>query len=462
MKTALVTEGSCTITGSQECNMTIAYLLDQFPLWRGCLCTEEDYCSTPQLLAPNCPHHSDSQTSRRSWNEDKLDLSSASVSSESSGCLSNLQDCRVSSDCWSVYEKLRDSCSGKEESCDNPASRNSCLLLLGELKRTPLANCTCPMGGRKCLKLQTLLQNNPCIHAVQEASPLPLSLQDTRQRNHLRGSDMSTARDRVSSCFHTAANCVNDEVCNAQLVPLVQACTASRCNASACARATWQFYHSLPRTVAEMLVFCECDAADLNCLRFRADLQSGTCSGQLDQMPNCLELHGRCMKDELCRRRYWAFQSKCFREGEECHALAPSNCLCLLDPELILGGDAKCQWAFMGTMGTMLQQPCTCEGLQAAHLHKCKKLHEVLHNRSIFISHFNNEVFPHHKAYGNETGLTAQWFSDQLLFSLICILVIVIILMIIIMVLRTLGMCRVAEKAKFHPPPVKKNCPMSY
>ncbi|KAJ8377728.1 hypothetical protein AAFF_G00254620 [Aldrovandia affinis] len=479
-----ITDGSCRIIGSKECNMTIAYLLDQFPAWSRCLCTEKDYCRAPQLLAPDCPTHSDGQTSNSPpiWTENEPDTISASMSPESQNCFFILHACRESLHCWSVYEKVRDSCSS-EDQCGTLASRSSCLLLWGELKSTPLANCTCPVGERKCLKVRALLQNNPCIRMARQAPPPYLPQPDARHRNHLRGgavgmvelkkdskedwqrsSLLEHAHDTVSSCLSTMTACIYDEVCNARLVPLVQACSAGQCQPGACGRATRRFYHGLPRGVAEMLVFCECNTADRDCLRVRADLQSGTCAGRPDQAPTCLEVYDRCMVDPLCRQRYRTFQARCLGEGEEtlCHTRAPNDCLCPLDPDLIPGGDAQCRRAFVGTMGTVLQQPCTCDGLQTAHLHKCKRLHEVLHNRSVFNSHLNKGASPHHTTQGNETGLRVQWFSDQLFFALVCVLVIVIILMVVIMLLRTLGMCRKAERDKFRPPPVRKNCPVFY
>ncbi|KAJ8359990.1 hypothetical protein SKAU_G00165150 [Synaphobranchus kaupii] len=469
-----ITDESCTVVESEECNMTIAYLLGQFPDWKGCLCTEEDYCRTTQLLAPNCHIQSGGETSNqppswKGWFEP--DMSSASVSPKTQGCLSVLHGCQESLRCWSAYKKLRNSCSSDKDQCGTLASRRSCLLLWEELKSTPLPNCTCPVGGKRCLKVQALLQSNPCIRAEQEspAQPLPKAMRQNMGKVNVkkdskpdwqRSGLVEHARDTLRSCMRTMTACVYDEVCNTQLVPLVRACSESHCEASACGRTTRRFYQGLPPTVAEMLVFCECDAADPDCLRVRADLQSGSCPGMLDQAPTCLEVYDRCMLEPTCRQRYRTFQSMCLREGEEeslCHAHAPSDCLCPPDPDLIAGGDAECRQAFVGTMGTVLQLPCTCEGLQNIHLHKCKRIREVFQDRYVFISHLNKEVSSHHTTLENVSRLRGQRFSDQLFFALICILVILVILMVVITILSTSGLCRGAEKAKCHPPPARKN-----
>ncbi|XP_036403132.1 GDNF family receptor alpha-like [Megalops cyprinoides] len=374
-----VTAGSCRIMESEVCNMTIQYMLDQFPVWSGCLCLGKDYCSAPQLLAPQCFTHSDSHTSNRppQWSWTEPDPESGLVTPQS--CLSALHSCRESRHCWTTYEKLRDSCSPDKDPCD---TSSSCLLLWEELRSTPIASCTCPTGRRRCQRVWTLLHNNPCVHTTQEVLPLP----DDRLQNHLQGGDVRTSQETRSSCLQTMMVCVQDEVCNRQLVPLVRACSVSQCEGVLCEQATRRFYDGLPHDVAEILVFCECAPADRDCLRVKLDLQSGICFGRLDQLPTCLEAHDICVEDPLCRQRYEKFWSKCFGGEEDTlyHGYVPGDCLSTLGPDLILAGNIECRKAFVGMMGTVLQQPCTCDGLANMDLHRCKKLYEVLHNRSIF------------------------------------------------------------------------------
>ena len=55
-----------------------------------------------------------------------------------------------------------------------------------------------------------------------------------------------------------------------------------------------------------------------------------------------------------------------------------------MNPDLIHGTDVECKKAFLATMGTELQYPCTCVGLYNKDEQRCKILHDVLHNRSHF------------------------------------------------------------------------------
>ncbi|XP_035256910.1 GDNF family receptor alpha-like [Anguilla anguilla] len=464
-----ISDGSCQVVDSEECNMTIAYLLGQFPQWKGCLCTEEDYCRTPQLLAPNCHAQPGAEASKQppSWFEP--DVSPASVSPEGQGCVSVLLGCQESPRCWSAYRKLRNSCSSDGDQCRTPASRSSCLLLWGELKSTPLANCTCPAGGKRCLKLQALLQDNPCIRAELESSaqPLPKAMQQNMGKvkakkdskpDWQRSGLLKEARDAARSCLRAMTACVYDEVCNGQLAPLVRACSGSPCQDAACGRATGRFYRALPPAAADLLAFCGCDAADPDCLRVRADLQSGTCPGRPAPPPTCLEVYDRCMLEPQCRQRYRTFQSRCLGEGEETPCRA-HDCLRPPDPDLIAGGDAECRRAFVGTMGTAIQEPCTCDGVQNSHLLHCRRIRQVFQDRRVFVSHLNKAVSSHHTTLENVSQLNVHRFSDQLFFALVCVLVIVLILMVVITVLSTSGLCRGTEKAKCHPPPDRKNIP---
>ncbi|KAJ8248184.1 hypothetical protein GJAV_G00239260 [Gymnothorax javanicus] len=488
-----ILDKSCRLVDSTECNMTIAYLLGQFPDWTGCLCLEEGYCKTAQLLAPNCHPQPGALTSNqllseRGWVEP--DTSTTSVSFEGPECLSALVSCQQSLHCWSVYRKLRSSCRPDSDQCCS-----SYLVHWGELMSTPLSNCTCPTGGRRCLKVQALFQINPCIHAGlgSLSRPLPKLMHQNMGKDlaldqhnlettalYYRRTDGFTTTDRVvkvkhdplqdwqrsgllegldtvRSCLHSMTACVYDEVCNAQLVPLVQACSVSHCDASECRQATQQFYQHLPPAVADMLVFCECSAADLDCLHMRAELQGGTCMRGPGQTPTCLEVFDRCMLDPLCRQRYSKFQSRCLGEGEEtlCPSRGPGRCLCPPDPELIPGDDGECRQSFLGMMGTAMQQPCTCEGLQSDHLLPCQRIRQVFQDRSVFISHLNKDI-SYYTTLKNVSLLRQQKFSDQLFISLICVLVIILILMVIITVLSISGSCRRTEK-RTHPPPKRKN-----
>ncbi|KAM4607479.1 GDNF family receptor alpha-like [Polymixia lowei] len=190
--------------------------------------------------------------------------------------------------------------------------------------------------------------------------------------------------DSAGSCTKQMTACIHDKVCNRYLVHLVQACDADPCNDTHCRRATQQFYGDMPRSVAEMLFMCECESWDQSCLLMKNTLHSGTCG---DEIRACQEGVIRCLGDRHCRTLLKTFQSKCWNdEDSQCSDSDDRNheCISQMDPALILSADVECRMAFLATVGTALQHPCTCRGLYDEDLRQCNTLNELLHNRSHF------------------------------------------------------------------------------
>lgn len=114
-----------------------------------------------------------------------------------------------------------------------------------------------------------------------------------------------TAHDGTGSCLDRLTVCVGDTVCNKYLVPVLQACTAGLCDEGRCRQATTQFYGSMPRGVAEMLVMCECEASDQSCTQMKRVLQGGTCN---EEAWTCQNSVVRCVEEASCR---WADRQGC-------------------------------------------------------------------------------------------------------------------------------------------------------
>lgn len=102
----------------------------------------------------------------------------------------------------------------------------------------------------------------------------------------------------AGSCIDRAMVCVGDAVCNSYLVPVLQACRADQCRPGRCQQAAQRFYGSMPSNVAEMLVMCECEASDQNCMSMKSALHSSTC-GEESRM--CQDTIYECIEDDNCR-----------------------------------------------------------------------------------------------------------------------------------------------------------------
>lgn len=109
---------------------------------------------------------------------------------------------------------------------------------------------------------------------------------------------LSAVYDGAGSCLDRMGDCVRDAVCNRYLAPVLQACMSEQCDRDHCQQVIQQFYGSMPRNVAEMLVMCECEASDHSCVHMETALHSGTC-GQEKWI--CQDTVNQCVEDSHCR-----------------------------------------------------------------------------------------------------------------------------------------------------------------
>ncbi|CAB1338520.1 unnamed protein product [Coregonus sp. 'balchen'] len=368
-------------------------------------------------------------------------------------CLSALHSCQKSHHCALVYKKLKDSCQKGKKLCNSPSSQDHCLSLWMELQSTSLSNCTCTMSRRKCQGIWSVVNNNSCIQNALEALG-STGLHDLKDRSNTRKKLTGNVHDIDGSCLQQMTICLHDEVCNRRMVPLVQTCSAKQCNSTHCRQVTQQLYAGLPYNIAEMFVLCECDPGDPDCLHMKEGLHSGTCGEHLEEARTqiCLEIFDNCLREALCRNRLEALLSNCWdTEDTPCSDYAMDECTSLLDPALILGGDAECRMALIATMGTALQHPCTCDGLHNKDLLKCDMMHQVLHNRTHFMSPVKKDRTPYVPPPVSESGSGYEWLSDQLLYVFAYILLVAVVLMAVMIVFH-IRTHRGNEKPQFHPP----------
>ncbi|KAL0964655.1 hypothetical protein UPYG_G00327110 [Umbra pygmaea] len=452
---------SCQITDPKVCNMTIQSILDQYPTVIGCLCTWEEPCTTLDVLALKCLTETGSQALSSS---SRTPFKEPQVATRES-CPSALHSCQKSHQCATAYKTLKDSCQIGKNKCDSPSSQDSCLSLWMELQSTSLSNCTCALSSRKCLGIWRSVNNNPCIQKAldrRESSNMRHKLPVNAQQKGLvvdwKGSSLKEyVHESGDSCLQQTTVCLHDEVCNRWLVPLVQACSSKRCNDTHCRQITQQFYAGLPFNVAQMFVLCECKPENQDCLQMKKSLHGGTC-GELQEdarTPICLEVFHSCLTEAHCRNRLEALLSKCWDTEEiRCSDYAVDTCISSLDPAVILGRDPECQRALSATMGTVLQHPCTCEGLYNRDLYKCNRIHEVLHNRAYFMSPLKKASTPDVPSEMNEPHQGFEWLTDLLLSVFAYVLLVVVVLLAVMVAFYRWMHSKTENKCR----PPDKNC----
>ncbi|XP_074501525.1 GDNF family receptor alpha-like [Sebastes fasciatus] len=249
--------------------------------------------------------------------------------------------------------------------------------------------------------------------------------------------------------------CLSDAVCNRYLVRVLKACMPQQCDR--CQLMTQQFYGSMPRNVAEMLAMCECEASDQSCLDMKTTLHSGTCGGRTWICQDTVNL---CVEDRNCRELLKTFRAKCWSPEEaQCSDsdLQNDECIAQMDPALILGADPECKIAFLATLGTALHFPCACEGLHNEDLLTCNRIHDVLHNRSRFMTSRKSSSGSTKPPEIDESEQGHTWSHDYLLYTFATVLLFGVVILMPLAVVIKIWMLRRGDKTKFHHPQ-KSSC----
>nr|XP_055026759.1 GDNF family receptor alpha-like [Misgurnus anguillicaudatus] len=374
--------------------------------------------------------------------------------SRSTVCISHMDACVSPHFCKNEQDFFSQICDLKDGSCQltDPKICNGTLQMI--MTRSPaLGDCLCYTSD-PCSTLQQLYSQ--CQqHLAQEKKELEAKWQASAQIGHVHHIG--------KSCLEETMACLEEEVCNRNMVPFIQACSPHKCRPRRCRQAMGQFYSALPHNIAENLVFCECDTEDQECQLMKTSLHSSSCETDHTQTHlTCLEMLDNCSEDKRCRQTFTRYLSKCFGAEEvpyDDHTT--SNWLQLLDPDFFLGEQHQCRVAFVATMGSVLHEPCVCDGVPHHDLHRCNELQHIFQNKSLFKLSRTKDKLPDETSVQYEltndssvqhqptNDSSAGWqptnessavqLSDQLLYLLIYISVLtVVVLLAVSLVLHRL------------------------
>ncbi|XP_069829520.1 GDNF family receptor alpha-like isoform X2 [Dendropsophus ebraccatus] len=398
---------NCQLKSLMNCNMTIFYFTETYPDFKACTCSEDIYCTVKKLLGKNCnsknvPTIPDRPIYHEHTNIQKEFMSKISVGSlpgKANDCISAKQLCKKDHNCLSLYENFKIQCIHPHECILNDAVQ-SCLTAWSELKKTVLGNCVCLNSTkRRCIKVWNSIYNNTCLQHSKERQISTYS----EDKNYFTAVDFDSYSSQGTlnlewdssllkdiefggpkSCFDVAALCLEDSVCNRHLAALMKACPAdgTACNVKDCKRTIRAFYETMPFNMSQMLAFCECDQSHKACQLAGDVLHSKSCTANYDVPISCLHVIQSCLDNELCSERYGIYQSKCWEPFSRCG----NNRSCLLGfhkEDVTCSGSDECRAAYIRTLGTKLQIPCTCSGeLNYEDQHLCELFSHTLNNTS--------------------------------------------------------------------------------
>ncbi|KAM6138283.1 GDNF family receptor alpha-like [Phoenicopterus ruber ruber] len=410
----------CKAEDAIGCNRIIQVLADEYPEFKNCVCTTDDFCSITTLLGKQCSIDKEYlETSSRSDTElsfrQHRNPSDQSHPEESENdCSIAKQRCREDPYCFLAYKSFQRACQVDAAKCRLPMVSQECLSAWKELRKTVLGECKCsePLQLR-CVKIWKGIFNNPCLQYSQESQASAASENDDDDDDDSDDDDdnedeenQDTDTDNISTetklqwslsalskqaytanrtCLDVNKECVEDEVCNKQLSLYLKVCSVNKkCNMEECQAAIRFFYQNMPFEVAQMMAFCDCIQPDESCHRAKELLHGKPCAVTAVPPPSCLNLIHMCEENELCRKKYTSFRSKCWRHvTKKCYD--DEACLeTLIRGDMPCSANADCKAAYVSNWGTMLRAECTCQNSPPAEQSLCKLFHHMLHSKSCF------------------------------------------------------------------------------
>ncbi|XP_030012687.1 GDNF family receptor alpha-like [Sphaeramia orbicularis] len=360
----------------------------------------------------------------------------SSIGISPSDCLATVKIC-MSDLCRTQKALDDDNCA--DEGCQIKASEVCNMTIQAILGQFPsLRGCLCAQEEERCDSVPVLATQ--CLQK-------PATQQKRSQALDWKSSGLiGYVHDGSGSCLEHITRCISDTVCNKYMTPVLQVCTIP-CDQNRCRETTQQFYRRMPQNVADMLVMCECEVSDEECLQVKAYLPTGTCGAETWK---CQDTVKSCVQDQHCRKLLNTFRADCWRAEEaQCPTdLHMEDCFTYMNPASILGGDSRCKAAFLATLGTVLHYPCTCEeGFSDGQL-LCNIVREVFHNRTHFIKPRKSSTGPSKPPEFNETEKGPKSITDYLFYAVAFLLLIGAVPL---AVFTKIWISRKRENTKFHP-----------
>ncbi|XP_041333454.1 GDNF family receptor alpha-like [Pyrgilauda ruficollis] len=494
-----VVEDVCNISGNRckaedtvGCNRIIQVLADEYPEFRNCVCTTDDICSITTLLGKLCSINKDyleypSRSATELGVRQPRNREDGGRSAEPESCSLAKRRCREEPRCSAVHRSFQRACQAAADTCSFPGPAK-CSLAWRELRKTALGRCTCsePLQTR-CVKIWEGIFNNPCLQYSQESQASGASENDGSDDDYNADIDgeknLVTDTNNISmetklqwglsalskqvhttnrSCLDVNRECVEDEVCNKQLSLYLKVCSVNKkCSMEGCQAAIRFFYRNMPLEVAQMMIFCDCIQHDESCHRAKELLHGKPCAVTVVPPPSCLNVIQMCEENELCRKKYTTFRSKCWRHvTKKCYN--DEACLeTLLKDDMPCSATADCRAAYVSNWGTMLHTECICQNLPPMEQPLCELFHHMLHSKSCFSDlrqisiqkkgfHWVNTEMPEEKISGAQLHSSA--INGETIYIIAYSSCIALILGIVLLTLLKIRACRTKYESRSPSP----------
>ncbi|XP_069092727.1 GDNF family receptor alpha-like [Pleurodeles waltl] len=377
---------TCQMKDSSRCNVAIKYLADTYPNFKDCFCMESFDCDIKRSLVESCFRNKGTASSPMvEWEAFKVVIRGAMMGAMTGAQAVILTELKQVKDRFGPLEREAVLQTPQAQMLQDARAEHAELLeRLRKVDYTTYKEWAHSDGALDQVQLSSFL-SDIILPALNDTAKEILGAQITKGEIHKAIKDMAQDTN-IRSCFEVTTMCISDPQCNRKLASQLADCSKEEgrsCNRTKCLASIRSFYDSMPFNVAQLFALCDCAEADTPCQEASRAFHSKPCAVYRYPVPSCLQKIQRCLADAMCRKRYEAFQSKCWGNSAICHG----DEICLSGVSRLhhtCSGDDDCKAAYINTLGTILQEQCTCSNVSESEQHLCKMIHYMLQRKACF------------------------------------------------------------------------------
>uniref|UniRef100_A0A8C2YN77 GDNF family receptor alpha-3 n=1 Tax=Chinchilla lanigera TaxID=34839 RepID=A0A8C2YN77_CHILA len=277
-------------------------------------------------------------------------------------CIQARKKCEADAACKAAYRRLGSCALGLSSPppSEEPSGLADCLEAAQQLRNSSLLGCSCHRRMKHqaaCLDIYWTVHSARGLGDYElDVSPYEDTVTSKPWKMHL--SKLNMLRPDSDICLKFAMLCTLHDKCDRLRRAYGEACSGTHCQRHVCLQQLRAFFERAEEPHVQGLLLCPCAPTDRGCGERRRNTIAPACALP-SAAPNCLDLHGLCVGDPLCRSRLADFQTHCHpRDILGTCATEQSRCL---RAYLGLIGTAMTP-NFVSSINTSVALSCTCRG----------------------------------------------------------------------------------------------------
>lgn len=293
---------------------------------------------------------------------------SPSTSWSHTDCIQANEQCINDQSCSSRLRTLRQCLAGRDR--DVLLSSQECKTALEVLQESALYMCRCRRGMKKelqCLQvywgIHAGLTDGDEFYESSPYEPVTSRLSDIfRLASINSGTEASAIKQ--NACLDAAKFCNVNDACKKLRSTFISVCnsrTDDICPRRKCHKSLRAFMERIPSNLTYPLLFCPC--GDKPCAERRRQTIVPSCSFDLPEAPNCLEVWATCRQDPLCRSRLADFVTNCQSSPQSVSGcVRDSYAACLGAYAGLIGYDVALNFLDSEPQSFSIGPRCSCSG----------------------------------------------------------------------------------------------------